>query len=185
MKWLLVLSLMVNGFLGYKLVSSKPVVTTEEKIIVKRSKPKIIERKVFVEVPVKKAGEQTAAAGSTTTVEYDENDMEDLVSKVGQDRDDFLTGELGMVPADFQKIQAVKEKFNQRYQQVVPADHYGDLTIEQRRQLLELDEEREAEYAQVVGVQKWKKFQKYRDEYNRKMFTKQVNEKGIIIPMEI
>ena len=90
-----------------------------------------------------------------------------------------------MAPTDFQKIQAVKEKFNRRYQQVVPADHFGDLTIEQRRQLLELDEEREAEFAQMVGMQKWKKFQKYRDEYNRKMFTKQVYDKGIIIPMEI
>ncbi len=185
MKWLLTLSLVVNLFLGYKLFSYRPIVTTEEKIIVKKAKPKIIERKVFVEVPVKQAREATSAAGSTTTVEYDENDMEDLVSKVGQDRDDFLTGELGMAPAEIQKIQAVKEKFHRRYQQVVPADHYGDLTIEQRRQLLELDEEREAEFSSVVGAQKWKKFQKYRDEYNRKMFSKQVNEKGIIIPMEI
>ena len=180
------MSLAVNFILGYKLISNRSVVTTEEKIIVKKERPKIIERKVFVEVPAKKVSDsKSAAAGSTTTVEYDENDMEDLVTKVGQDRDDFLIGELGMAPTDFQKIQAVKEKFNRRYQQVVPADHFGDLTIEQRRQLLELDEEREAEFAQMVGMQKWKKFQKYRDEYNRKMFTKQVYDKGIIIPMEI
>lgn len=186
MKWIMLLSLGLNFLLGYQLMTRRPVVTTEERIIVKKSKPKIIERKIFVEVPVKKvAVPGSTAAGSTTTIEYDENDMEDLVGKVTQDRDDFLSSELGMNPPEYQKIQQVKEKFNRRYQEVIPPDHYGDLSIEQRRRLLALDEEREAEFSRVVGDKKWKQFQKFRDEYNRKMFSKQVNEKGMIIPMEI
>jgi hypothetical protein len=186
MKWLLAISLLLNGYLVFRLTEVEPKVVTQEKVVIKKSQPKVIERKVYVEVPAPEKKESNAnSASAMTSVEFDEKDMEDLVSKVSQDRDDFLTGELGLTPQDLSKLRKVKEEFSQRYQQILPADHVGDLTIEQRRQLLELDVEREREFARVVGENKWKKFQSFKDEYNRKMFSKQVNEKGMIIPMEI
>lgn len=188
MKWLLGISLLVNVLLIWKIVGEKAPLPSE-RIIVKTSRPKVVERKVFVEIPVeKKTSNEKPATEQTqpsSLVEYDEQDMNDLMTKVNQDREDYLVAELGLTPTDFQKIQEVKERFNERYLQVVPPDHYGDLSIEQRRQLLAVDEEKEAELARVIGEKKWKDFQRFRDEYNRKMFTKQVNEKGIIIPMEI
>lgn len=184
MKLLLTLSLCLNALLLYRVLTQKEEVVVQEKVVVKRVKPEVIERKVYVEVPVK-AKKSPEEGPKVTSVEFDEKDMEDLVSKVAQDRDDYLTGELGFTPSDYQKVQKVKEAFHKKYQQIIPPNHFGDLTIEQRRQLLALDEERDQEMARVVGEKKWKQFQKFRDEYNRKMLSKQVSEKGIIIPMEI
>lgn len=184
MKALLILSLLINGLLAYRL-TSRPEVITQEKVVVKKAKPQVVERKVYVEVPAPEKSEAVSTTPTMATVEFDQKDMDDLVSEVSRDRDDFLTGTLGLTPKDLQKIKEVKEAFNRRYQKAIPATHFGELTIEQRRQLLELDVERENEFMRVIGEKKWKKFQGFKDAYNRRMFSRQVNEKGIIIPMEI
>lgn len=185
MKWLLGISLLANGILGYKL-SQKPTVIENETVITKKSAPRIIEKKVFVEVPItKKSASSSASETKMQPIEFDEKDMEDVVTKVNQDREDFLTGTLNISPQTQEKIQAVKDRFNKRYMEIIPPDQYGELTIEQRRQLLDLEVERDQEFGEVMGQKKWEEFQKYRDNYNRKMFNRQVNEQGIVLPMEI
>lgn len=192
MKWILGISIFLNIILGYRLLTQKEV-STKEKIIVKKSKPKIIERKVFVEVPATKKQNppgSSEAPKSSKVVEFDEKDMDDVVNQVQQDRDDFLIGELGFTPQDFEKLSAIKNKYQSLYQEVLPPsgeneEWVGDLTLEHRRQLLLLDEQKEAEYARAIGQQKWEKFQQFKEEYNRKMYSKQVNGPGFIVPMEL
>lgn len=187
MKWLLILSLGFNAFLGYRLLQAPTTKTViEEKVLVKRSKPTVVEKKVYVEVPLSKAGAKSQEGTEAPRfVDYDEKDMEDMVTKVTQDREDYLNSTLNLTPQDHEKIQAVKERFNKRYMEIIPVEQYGDLSIEQRRQLLDLESERDMEFENVMGAKKWEQFQKYRDSYNRKMFNNQANGQGIILPMEI
>lgn len=185
MKWFLIISVTLNVFLIFKL-SSNPAkqVETAPKVIVKKAPSKVIERKVYVEVPVEKKKATEASGPTGRMIEFDEKDMEDVVARVNQDREDFLIGELGLTPTDYEKIEAVKNRYIKRYQEILPKDHYGDLTLEQRQALLNLDMEREEDFARTMGEAKWQKFQKFRNDYNQKMFSKGM-ESGIILPMEI
>lgn len=182
MKWILLCSLILNAVLAWQVLSKKEVVREEivEKVIVKKSEPQVIEKKVIVEVPGK---DQTTAPAP---VEFDEVAVEDTVADVNKVREDFLVGKLGFSDKEFKAIESVKQRYMDRYQKIIPQDQSGPLSIAQRKELLRLEEEREAEYARSVGPQKWKEWETFRDNYNRKLFKRSMKEQsGVIVPMEI
>ncbi len=181
MKWALLISVLLNGFLGWKVLQKKEVVREEivEKIVVKKSEPQFIEKKVIVEVPAE------AAEVAPTPREFDERDLEDSVVDVVKDKEDFLVGKLGFSEDEFKKIESVKQRFYDRYQRILPSDQVGTLTLEQRKAILQLEEEREAEYERTLGPQRWKEWETFRDNYNQKMFKRMQKGKGVIVPMEI
>lgn len=181
MKWLLLLSVVLNGFLGWKVLEKKEVVREEvvEKVVVKKSAPEIIEKKVIVNVP----GEvQTAPA----PVEYDEVEVEDTISDVTKTREDFLVGKLGLTEKDFQEIESIKKRYTERYQKIMPPNETGIWTLEQRKSMLQLEEERERDFARAVGPSKWKEWKTFQDNYNKKLFKRSMkDQRGVIVPMEI
>lgn len=182
MKWILLVSVILNGVLFWKVLEKKEVVREEvvevEKVIVKKAAPEIIEKKVIVEVP----GEKQIAA----PVEFDEVAVEDTVADVNKVREDFLVGKLGFSEKEFKAIESVKQRYMDRYQKIIPQDQSGPLSLAQRKELLRLEEEREAEYARSVGPSKWKEWETFRDNYNRKLFKRSMKEQsGVIVPMEI
>ncbi len=91
MKWILILSLILNGVLAIQLLRKGDSVRGEvvEKVVVKRAEPQIIEKKIIVKVP----GEASEAVQAPR--DFDEKDMEDVVVDVSKDREDFLVGKLG------------------------------------------------------------------------------------------
>ena len=183
MKWILVFSIVLNVILGQQLLQKKEVVREEviEKVIVKKSEPQVIEKKVIVEVPGK-----AEAASPPARVEFDEVEIEDTISDVNKVREDFLVGKLGFSDKEFKAIEKVKQRYMDRYQKLLPQDQHGPLSISQRKTLLQLEEEREAEYSRVVGPQKWKEWESFRDNFNKKLFRRSMKEQsGVIVPMEI
>ncbi len=180
MKWILLVSVLLNGILGWKLLQQKEVVREEivERVIIKKSEPQIIEKKVIVQVPGQ-APEPIAAPK-----EFDERDMEDSVENVVKAKEDFLVGKLGLSDTEFKKIESIKQRFYERYEKVLPAKQLGSLTLVQRKAMLQLEEERDAEYARTLGPQKWKEWETYRESYNQKMYKKALKGKGAIVPME-
>ncbi len=181
MKWILFLSVILNVILAISFFQKKEVVKEEivEKIVVQHSDPQVIEKKVIVKVP----GE--APETSSAPRDFDEKEMEDVVVDVNKDREDFLVGKLGFSEKNFKEIEAVKQSFYEQYQKILPQDHVGNLTLQQRRAMLELEEKRDAQYARVLGQKKWNEWESFRDGYNKKMFKKMIKEKGVIVPMEI
>ncbi len=180
MQWILAASVLLNGILAWKVLEKKEVVREEivEKVIIKKSEPQIIEKKIIVQVPGQ-APEPIAAPK-----EFDERDMEDSVENVVKAKEDFLVGKLGLTDLEFNKIESIKQRFYKRYEKVLPAKQLGSLTLEQRKAMLQLEEERDAEYARTLGPQKWKEWETYRESYNQKMYKKALKEKGAIVPME-
>lgn len=182
MKWILLLSVILNGALTWQLLQKKEIVREEivEKVVVKNAQPEIIEKKVIVEVPGK------VKDSAPSPVEFDDVEVEDTISDVNKVREDFLVGKLGFSEKEFKAIESVKQRYMDRYQKSVPADQTGPLTLSQRKALLQLEEEREAEYARTVGPQKWKKWETFRDNYNKKLFKRAMKDhSGVIVPMEI
>lgn len=181
MKWLLLLSLLINGVLTYQLLQENEVVREEvvEKIVVKRAEPVVVEKKVIVKVPGETNPEPTPAPR-----EFDDKDMEDVVVNVTKDREDFLVGKLGFSDKQFKDVENVKQRFFEKYQKLIP-QNMGYLTTKQRKAIIELEEERDAEYARALGDKKWKEWESFRDSYNKKMFKKMIKENGVIVPMEI
>ena len=181
MKWILLLSVILNGILGYQLLQKKEVVREEivEKVVVKKAAPEIIEKKVIVEVPGETKVERVGP------VEFDEVEMEDTVENVSKKREDFLVGKLGFSDRDFQAIENIKRSYIERYQKLYKPED-GPLSIAQRKAMLQLEEERDAEFARAVGPQKWKEWESFRDSYNKKLWKRSMkSQSGVIVPMEI
>lgn len=184
MKWLLVISLLANAVLVYAVLQKKEVVREEvvEKVIVKKAPPTVIEKKVVVEVPAKEAADSPGPAHYG----IDEIELEDSVTDVNKLKEDFLVGKLGFTPKDFKALETVKMNYLNRYQEIVKPGDMGPLSLSQRRALLDLEEERDAEYARAVGEKKWREWESYRDGYNKKLFQRSMKEQtGVIVPMEI
>jgi hypothetical protein len=180
MKWILILSVILNGVLGFLLTQKKEVVREEvvEKVIVKKSDPQIVEKKVIVQVP----GEAPEAVPAPK--EFDERDMEDSVVDVVKDKEDFLVGKLGLSEKELKQIESAKQRYYESYQKVLPPDQPGILSLEKRKALIQLEEQRDSEFARALGPRKWKEWQTFRDSYNEKMMKKMMKEKGVIVPME-
>ena len=193
MNIILILSVLLNfalGFLYWK-ESSKPGL--ERSIVETHEEPRIVEKKIYVKVPSrpldtnrKKLTEnepQSAGVPSGQMTEFDPKVYEQSVEKVTQDREVFMQESLDLTPEDLQKIEKVKKDFYKEADQLILG--MSEPTIEQRRQLLDLEESREAEFARIMGREKWEKFKKYRDDYNRKSFDRQADEQSVFIPMDI
>lgn len=183
MKWVLLFSLFVNGLLTWQLLQKKEVVREEvvEKVVVKSAPPQVIEKKVIVEVPGKN-NESSAPA----PVEFDEVAVEDTITDTNKVREDFLVGKLGLSEKEFKAIESVKQRYMNQYQKIFEGTDRGPLSLSQRKVLLQLEEEREAEYARTMGPKKWQEWESFRDNYNKKLFKRSMKEQsGVIVPMEI
>ncbi len=180
MKWLLGFSLLLNGFLGWKIFQKEELPPIESTIV--EAHPRVITREVRVEVPAEKVKE--VMVENKQPAPFDERVADELVQKVDTDREDYLTQELALNPSKISEIKKIKNKYMKFYSEVIPDGQLGQITVDQKRRLIELEEARDKEFAGAMGEAKWERFIKFREEYNRKM-QKQSNESGIFIPMEL
>lgn len=194
MKTILFISLFLNIILGigYFHESGKPPI---ERVVIEShegGKPQVVEKKVFVKVPSPSSGSkilnETTQSKSADNgfVEFDEVAVEQVVEKVSADRETYLQEELNVAPEDLKKIERIKKKYYEEADKLMKNMSYGaEPTIEQRRQLIELEEAREFEFAEALGPSKFEKFKSYREDYNRKNMKRQEKDHGVFIPMEL
>lgn len=188
MKVVLLLSLIANCALGYLYwkESTKPPL---ERTIVETH-----EKKVFVRVPTRSETqkarkldptqpEASAAMGAPQMLEFDPKAYEMGVEKVSHDRESFMQEKLELTPEDLAKIEKIKTDFYKEADKLILG--HSEPTVEQRRQLLDLEESREKEFSKLMGQEKWQRFKKYRDDYNRRQYERQTDEQSVFIPMDI
>ena len=188
MKILLLISLLVNIVLGYKMATTPKV---ERTIIEAHDEPRVIEKKIFVQVPGKTPKASTTitetktdgAANAGGYLEFDQKAYEQVVEKVSSDRETYLQETLALNPEDLQKIEQVKKDFYKQADKLILG--HAEPTIEQRRQLLDIEESRERDFSKIMGKAKWEQFKRHRDEYNHKNYLKQMEDNTLFIPMEI
>lgn len=181
MKILLTLSVVLNVILGvlyFREVNQPPL----ERIVLEKSAPEVITRKIVVEKRVRVRAKPEAQAISPMDPEHLAK-IEETVERVGRDKTAFLTEQLQLEPHQLEAIERTKEKF---YNKFAAANHDQRMhpTLEQRRKLLELEVELEASIEKLLGKDKWKKFKTFRDQYN-KQTSDDAGQFSMSIPMGI
>lgn len=185
MKWILICSLFLNIILAGLYAFKNPV--APEAIVIERVKPQIVEKLVYQErsqslSPVKKVKpeNQNTAEESRSTVA----DFEERFERLKDDREEMLF-RLGFSSQDVQRVDEIKEKYNQKYLEVIPVDQGPDLTFEQRRRIIDIDEGREKEFQKVFGQKRWETFRRSQQDYNKKQFDEVRSTDKVFVPLEI
>ncbi len=181
MKWILFSSILLNLILGTILVVRKP--SLPEPIVIEKVQPKIVEKLVFQErpVPVEKSPKTPEVPSNERA---GAQDFEERFEKLKEDKEEILL-RLGFSSQDVQRIEEIKEKYNQKYLEVIPMDQGPDLTFEQRRRIIDIEEGREKEFRRTFGEKRWQKFRRSQEEYNKKQFDEVRTSDKVFVPLEI
>lgn len=189
MKKLLVISLIVNVILIFLLwrEEKKPPL---ERIVIEEKHPVSPSRNISVPSPGPLATspvtkESHAPQQEKPTEDIGEAHIEVLVEKVGQDRMEFMTEKLKLGQKELDQIEKVKDDYMLKVQAIFPIGPGTELSVEQRRRMLELEVGRDQALARIMGKQKWEKFQKFRKTYNQEKFQEQFSEYGVVVPLDI
>jgi len=191
MKILLSVSIILNLILGillYQQMNRPPL----ERIIVEHTPPKAVVKKISKKIIG--TGQGPSHQNQSVSNQEDSDDLydpesnrlfEEVGEKVVQDRFAFLTGKLNLTQGDLDQIEKIKDSYFKKLHQIIALESNGELGIDQRRQMLDLETERDREIETLMGKDKWEKFKKYKKSYNQKNFEEQSSDYGIVVPMDI
>lgn len=175
MKALLTLSLLFNLILGvlYFQETQKPPL---ERIVVEQktlpSRVRTVTKKILVEKTISKV------APVVTEKKYEE-----AIERVASDKDEFLREQLELPFEKLEQIEQVKGNYEKKIQELLKR-HPMTLGLEQRRKMLEYEEQRDVAYVKIFGKSKWEKFQKFKDDYNNQKF-KDRQDFGVVVPLDL
>lgn len=201
MKSLLLMSIVLNVILGFKLYvsSQKPIL---ERIVVEE---KIIEKRIPVQsgpVRAMSADELKAKLASgemklrkkekefhsgTSFDPSSESEWQDEIEKVEVARNRFFEKE-NIDPAVIEKASKIKMVFQKKQQDLFKDVYPGDPSLEVRRKQLELEEKYQKDMQEVFGKAKWEKFEAFRSRYNQSLYKNVSSPDGApraFVPMDI
>jgi hypothetical protein len=181
MKALLVISLIGNLVLGYLLVTKKPEKEIIERTIIEthEKKPVPVEpvdtRNVIQpEIPEKKTKKEKNVGPGFTSA--DSIDFQDAGEKMEADRTEFMTTELGMTAEKVKEHNRLRDEFFKKSSQFWQKNPVGELSFEQRRQMIDMEEKLHKDLEKLHGKKNWERYQKFRESYNKKAFKRQQEE---------
>lgn len=177
MKWLLLISVLLNLLLSYAYFELKNRPPLERIIIEevpKAAEPQksgeVKQNSLVPQIPVKKESKNELRA-------YSETEFEESIQKVQSDKEEFLVNELGLDQSQLEKIQKLKMQSWQEIGRVHDKGKVGgELSFDDRRQIIDLEEKLQYDIARTVGPKRWEKFLKFRDNYNKKVIKKQIED---------
>lgn len=181
MKWILAASLLLNLTLSFLLVRTTSD-TAPEPVVIEKITPKVVEKVVYQTREVKVQAD--APKEKDAPAESGPQDFEDRFERLKEEREELFYRQ-GFSAQEVQRIDEIKEKFNARYLEVIPVDQGPNLTFEQRRRIIDIEEGREKEFEKVFGQKRWEKFRRSQEEYNKKQFDEMRSSDKIFVPLEI
>lgn len=181
MKILLFLSLATNLLLSYLLLTKKDEKEVVERLIIE-SHDKI---KDHVTEPIKTTSVQEKK--SKTNVEkvaiepseifgLEQEEVQEAGEKMESDRLDFFTNKLGMSEDKISEHNRLRDEFFKKTSLFWQKNPLRELSFEERRQMLELEENFHSKLQKLHGKKNWERYQKYRENYNQKGYKKQMEE---------
>ncbi len=111
--------------------------------------------------------------------------VEETFEKVTQDRLQFLTEVLNLNQSDLDEIEKVKESYYRKLEVITTYAQGHELSIDQKRRMLDLEVERDKEFEKLLGKTKWKQFQKFKTKYNAKKFQDREGDNSVVVPLDI
>ena len=177
MKILLVLSLMANVILGvlYYQKSTEPPI---ERIILEEKPAKIIREKVLVPVVKESKNKiQKKITGEDLSHLEEEGSMasqdyEEAVMNIEAAKKDFLVGRLGIPEEIVVKEGKLRGEFIRQSNKIYEKSQMGEVSIADRRRILDMEEDLQKKVIQLYGKDNWEKFQKYQIQYNKQVIQR-------------
>lgn len=189
MKLFLGLSLLINLILGYFLVMRKPEKEIVERVIIETHAQKQ-DKAPKTPPPVKT--EKKAATESTKNTEpepaflgFGPSEFQDAGEKMEVDRTEFFVHKLGMSEEKIAEHNRLRMEFFQETSKMWPKKAMREPTFEERRKLIDLEEDFHKKLEKLHGKKNWERYQKYREDYNEKGFKLQNEENRPFIFMGI
>ena len=180
MKYFLGISFILNLVMGYHLFFGTPEKVVVERLIIeshddKKTKAAEPEKAGMVKETSPSAKEARKKEAPLINV-HDPQDFQEAGETMETERLDFLTENLGMSEEKILKHNQIRDDFYQRTSLFWKKNPMRELSFEERRQILDMEEEFFAKLEKLHGKKNWLKYQKYRENYNNKGYKKQMEE---------
>lgn len=185
MKAVLVLSLIGNLVLAYLYFTKKPEV--RERLIIETHKelpkPKdpVSAMSVMPKPEVKKS-EKVRPKENEEEKEFpefmpmDNYEIQESGQRMEEKRMEFMTQELGMTEEKIQEHNRIREEFHRESSKFWAKDPMRELSFEERREMIDLEEGLHKNLEKLHGKENWKKYQKFRDDYNSQGYKRQMKD---------
>ncbi len=182
MKILLGTSLALNMILGYLLLTRKPEKEVIERVIIETHADR--KKNVHPEpLPAPIKTKDSKAASDKTTEEklpefqtFGPSEFQDAAEKMEFERTDFLTHKLGLSEEQIAQHRQLREEFYQKTATLWPKKPMQEPSFDQRRKMIDLEENFHKQLENLHGKKNWERYQKYRESYNEKGFKLQTEE---------
>lgn len=188
MKIFLALSLITNLLLGYFLLfSRRPEKEVVERLIIEtHPKSSVVKEEALpvknkapsaqVVVKEEKEKEKEKEADPPAFVNMDSYELQDAGDKMETDRTDFLTIQLGLGQEKISEHNKIRAEFYKESSKFWQKNPMRELSFKERRKMLDMEEEYHQKLEKLYGKENWKRYQKYREEYNSKGYQKQMED---------
>lgn len=184
MKILLAFSLITNLVLSYLLFLPKnPEKEVVERLIIETHSepPKVKEVPVAPKasapaVRAKVKEDEKKETDPPTFVNMDSYELQDAGEKMETDRMDFLTVQLGLNQEKISEHNKIRDEFYKESSRFWQKNPMRELSLKERRKMLDIEEEYHQKLEKLYGKENWKRYQKYREEYNMKGYQKQTED---------
>lgn len=180
MKYFLGISFILNLILGYHFFFSTPEKVVVERLIIEThddNKTKALEpeRTGIVKETFPDAKKIRKNEAPLVNV-HDPQDFQEAGETMESERLDFFTEKLGMTEDKILKHNQIRDDFYQRTSLFWKKNPMRELSFEERRQIIDMEEEFFGKLEKLHGKKNWSKYQKYRENFNNKGYKKQMEE---------
>jgi len=188
MKVILGLSLILNLVLGYFLLTRKEEQPPLERIIIETHKKKEIAKPVEMpkpSSPVPTPKVEKKEEGPTELSDFMPSEFQEAGEKMEHDRTDFFVQKLGLSEDQINEHNRLRLEYFQQTAEMWPKDSMRELTFDERRKLIDLEENFHKKLEKLHGKKNWENYQKFREKYNEQGFKRQSEENAPFVFMGI
>lgn len=181
-----ILSLCLNVILlGVFFFKEEPKPPVRERLIIETHKAPVVKKapvqietrgKVISPVPQKIAKEkkENEEKSPPEYTPFDSYEFQDAGERMETRRIDFMTRELGMTEEKIAEHNRLRNDFFKETGKFYDRNPMGELSFEERRELIDLEEMLHRRLEKLHGKENWKRYKKFREDYNTKGYKKQM-----------
>lgn len=186
------ISLGLNVFLlGFILFfSEEPQPEVRERLIIETHKEQLHPKEpvsamsVMPKPEVKKAEEKAKSKNNDSEEEkefpefmpMDTYEIQESGQRMEEKRMEFMTDVLGMSEDKIQEHNRIRDEFHRESSKFWARDPMRELTFSERREMINLEEDLHKKLEKLHGKENWKKYQKFREDYNNKGYQRQMKD---------
>ena len=188
MKIILSMSLILNLILGYLVLTRNEEKPPVERIIIEthpKKEPLKMEEKVKPSSAVKLPKEEKKEDAPPEFSEFMPSEFQEAGEKMEHDRTDYFIQKLGFSEEQVNEHNRLRLEYFQQTSEMWPKDSMRELTFEERRKLIDLEENFHKKLEKLHGKKNWENYQKFREKYNEQGFKLQNEENRPFVFMGI